>query len=73
MRVAVTGASGLIGSELVPQLRASGHEVIRLVRRVPISTDEVQWDLNTGFVGDLGEVDAVVHLAGAGVGGPSLE
>lgn len=68
MRIAVTGASGLIGSELVPQLRTSGHEVIRLVRRTTTSTDEVQWDPSTGFVGELGEVDAVVHLAGAGVG-----
>lgn len=68
MRIAVTGASGLIGSELVPQLRASGRDIIRLVRRAPASADEVQWDPNTGFVGDLGDVDAVIHLAGAGVG-----
>jgi len=68
MRIAVTGASGLIGSELVPQLRGSGHDIIRLVRRPTTSSDEVQWDPNAGFVGDLGDVDAVIHLAGAGVG-----
>ncbi|MDE1046670.1 MAG: TIGR01777 family oxidoreductase [Candidatus Nanopelagicales bacterium] len=68
MRIAITGASGLIGSELVPHLRASQHEVIRLVRRDPTAADEVRWGPDTGFVGDLGDIDAVVHLAGAGVG-----
>ena len=67
MRIAITGASGLIGSELVPHLRASQHEVIRLVRRDPTAADEVRWGPDTGFVGDLGDIDAVVQLAGAGV------
>ena len=70
MRVAVTGASGLIGSALVPHLRAEGHEVLRLVRGSTAARDEVRWDPATGFV-DLGALegtDAVVHLAGAGVG-----
>jgi uncharacterized protein (TIGR01777 family) len=70
MRVAVTGASGLIGSALVPHLRAEGHEVSRLVRGSTAARDEVRWDPATGFV-DLAALegtDAVVHLAGAGVG-----
>ncbi len=70
MRVAVTGASGLIGGALVPHLRAQGHEVLRLVRGAAGAADEVRWDPMTGYV-DLARlegVDAVVHLAGAGVG-----
>jgi uncharacterized protein (TIGR01777 family) len=69
-RIAVTGASGLIGSALVGHLKSEGHTVQRLVRRSPISSDEVQWDPQTGFVDlqPLNGVDAVIHLAGVGVG-----
>ncbi len=70
MRVAVTGASGLIGSALVPALRSQGHEVVRLVRRAPAAADEVRWDPASGEVdlAGLAGVDGIVHLAGAGVG-----
>ena len=70
MRVAVTGASGLIGSALVPALRARGDEVIRLVRRAPSAPDEVRWNPDTGEVdlAGLAGVEGIVHLAGAGVG-----
>ncbi len=70
MRVAVTGASGLIGTALVPHLRSVGHEVQRLVRRPAVAPDEVTWDPAAGTVdvAALEGVDAVVHLAGAGVG-----
>lgn len=70
MRVAVTGASGLIGTSLVPALAARGHEVIRLVRRTPSAADEVRWDPTRGEVdlAGLAGIDGVVHLAGAGVG-----
>jgi uncharacterized protein (TIGR01777 family) len=70
MRVAVTGASGLIGSALVPYLQSGGHEVLRMVRRPPTRPDEVQWDPESGFVDlkGLEAVDAVVHLAAAGAG-----
>lgn len=69
-RIAITGASGLIGSALVGHLKSEGHTVQRLVRRTPIAPDEVQWDPTTGFVDlePLRGVDAIIHLAGAGVG-----
>jgi hypothetical protein len=69
-RIAVTGASGLIGAALVRSLRADGHEVVRLVRRPARAGDEVEWDPGRGYVDVAGLVgcDAVVHLAGAGVG-----
>lgn len=70
MRIAVTGASGLIGSAVVPALRERGHEVIRLVRRTPSAPDEVRWDPEAGEVdlAGLNGIDGVIHLAGAGVG-----
>ncbi|GAA1587173.1 TIGR01777 family oxidoreductase [Actinomadura kijaniata] len=70
MRVTVTGSTGLIGTALVRSLRADGHEVVRLVRREPSGPDEARWDPAGGTV-DAAAVegsDAVVHLAGAGVG-----
>jgi uncharacterized protein (TIGR01777 family) len=69
-RIAVTGASGLIGSALVRSLTADGHEVVRLVRRGARGADEVCWDPEGQYVDAAGldGCDAVVNLAGAGVG-----
>ncbi|GGY39814.1 TIGR01777 family oxidoreductase [Streptomyces djakartensis] len=69
-RIAVTGASGLIGSALVRSLTADGHQVVRLVRHVPRAADEVRWDPEGGRVdaAGLAGCHAVVNLAGAGVG-----
>lgn len=70
MRIAVTGSSGLIGTALVPHLRAAGHEVQRVVRRASSAPDEITWDPTKGTIdlAALNGVDGVVHLAGAGVG-----
>ncbi|GAA1240346.1 TIGR01777 family oxidoreductase [Kitasatospora nipponensis] len=76
MRIAVTGSSGLIGSALVRSLLADGHQVVRLVRRRsalgPHSDGSVGvgWNPARGEIdrGALNALDAVVHLAGAGVG-----
>lgn len=71
MRIVVAGASGLIGSALVDELRTSGHEVLRLVRRAPSLPDERGWDPPAGRIDDdvLAGVDAVVNLCGAPVAG----
>lgn len=69
-RIAVAGASGLIGSALVRSLTADGHEVVCLVRRAPRGKDEVRWDPERQQVdaAGLAGCDAVVNLAGAGIG-----
>ena len=71
MKVAVTGASGLIGSALVAALREDGDQVVSLVRRSPAAPDEIAWDPRAergGVPPDaLAGTSAVVHLAGAGV------
>jgi hypothetical protein len=65
-KIAVTGASGLVGSALVPELRRKGIDVVRLVRRAPASEDEVRWDPGTGTIdgAGLGGVTGAIHLAG---------
>lgn len=70
MRVIISGASGLIGSALSRSLRTAGQDVVHLVRRTPRGSHEIEWHPEqerldaTALVG----ADAVVHLAGAGVG-----
>jgi len=70
MLVAVTGASGLIGTALVRRLEAEGHQVLRLTRSRPSRPGQVQWDPAAGRLDPdtLAKADAVVHLAGAGIG-----
>lgn len=69
-KIAVTGASGLIGSALCAQLKSDGHQVIKIVRRAARVSDEVSWNPLKGEIdlAGLEGADAVFHLAGAGVG-----
>jgi uncharacterized protein len=69
MKVAITGVSGLIGSALASALRRDGHGVVPLVRR-PARPGEVEWDPVRHRLDPaaLANADAVVHLAGAGIG-----
>lgn len=69
MKVAVTGSHGLIGRAVVRALAARGDEVVPLVRSEPRS-GEVVWDPQAGTIDAQGleGVDAVVHLAGEGIG-----
>ncbi len=71
MKVAITGSSGLIGTALKEFLRTSGHEVVQIVRDRTITDDNTHyWNPATGDIDDnaFDGVDAVVNLAGAGIG-----
>jgi hypothetical protein len=68
LHVAITGASGFIGSMLVPLLTTGGHRVTRLVRHSP-GEGEIQWDpAGRGLdPAALRGIDAVIHLAGENI------
>ena len=71
MDVAITGSTGLIGTALVARLERDGHRAIRVVRGgAPGARDIVRWDPAGGTIDAAGleGLDAVVHLAGAGIG-----
>jgi len=67
MEVLISGATGLIGSALFPELEAKGHTVRRLTRH-PRQEGDIRWDIDAGTVdGDLSGIDTVVHLAGESI------
>ena len=71
MRVVVTGSSGLIGRALCSSLSGKGHQVVRVLRQPIRPADpDLQWDPEAGTIDARGleGTDAVVHLAGAGIG-----
>ncbi|HEY5664931.1 MAG TPA: TIGR01777 family oxidoreductase [Ilumatobacter sp.] len=71
MRIGITGSSGLIGTALSQHLAAAGHTVAPIVRRAARpGTSEISWDPAAGSIdrAAVAELDAIVHLAGAGIG-----
>ena len=83
MDIAITGSSGLVGTALRERLVADGHRVLRVVRRGSSSSgsssggsssggssDAIEWDPDAGTIdrGGLEGLDAVIHLAGEGIG-----
>src|SRR5450759_1087848 len=64
--ILVSGASGLIGSALVPELERAGHRVLRLVRRDPHNANELRWNPSAHLFDErlLANVDVIVNLAG---------
>lgn len=70
MRVLISGASGLVGTEVARQLIEDGHEPLKLVRRAAKASDEVSWNPSRGEIDPeiMESVDAVVNLAGATTG-----
>ncbi len=69
MKIMVTGASGLVGTQLVSLLKQEGHEVITLTRRSPRNASERQWDFAGPLPsGTLDGIEAIIHLAGENIG-----
>ena len=68
LKVLVTGSSGLVGSALVSALRASGHDVKRLVRGTAAAPDQIPWNPTEPLAPQsVSGFDAVVHLAGESI------
>jgi NAD dependent epimerase/dehydratase family enzyme len=69
MKILIAGASGLVGSALVPALRGQGHEVVTLVRRPVRREDEIEWNPSAGKLEPavLATTDAVINLAGENI------
>jgi uncharacterized protein len=70
MRILLAGASGFLGTRLAERLRASGHDLTRLVRHPARAADEATWQPSAGQLDQtlVAGADAVINLAGAGVG-----
>lgn len=69
MKIAISGASGLVGSQLAPFLTTGGHHVLSISRSPGENT--IQWDIKNGEIDldALEGLDAVIHLAGESIVG----
>ena len=71
LNILISGASGLLGSTLIPFLKTGGHTVLQLVRRPPNKKiGEIRWDPANGTIDldDTETIDAVIHLSGENIG-----
>src|SRR5437764_12107650 len=70
MKIAIAGASGLVGSALIPILQSDGNQITRLVRSSP-KTDEIEWHPNQDEVSahSLEGFDVIINLAGENIAG----
>ncbi|MDM8540186.1 TIGR01777 family oxidoreductase [Desulfococcaceae bacterium HSG9] len=71
LHIVIAGASGLIGSALIPFLTTGGHQVTRLVRKTPLpGANEVFWDPLDGRLepSELKNPDVVINLCGEHIG-----
>jgi uncharacterized protein len=70
MKILLSGASGFLGSRLIPHLHAAGHETVQLVRREPADASQRRWNPAAGTIDQtaLDGVTAVINLTGANVG-----
>lgn len=69
MKVLFSGSHGLVGTALIKSLEVQGHEIFRLVRQLPHSESEIEWnpDRYSIAISRLEGFDAVVHLAGESI------
>src|SRR6185369_10956785 len=70
MKTAIAGASGLVGSALIPVLERDGHEITRLVRNAP-KAGEIEWHPNQDVLkaNDFEGFDVIINLAGENIAG----
>lgn len=70
MKIAIAGASGLVGKSLIPALEAEGHEITRLVRQIP-RAGEIEWHPNQDEVSaaSIEGFDIIINLAGENIAG----
>ena len=70
MNILVSGASGLVGTELIKKLQNNGHSVRKLVRNPKGNPDEYEWNLDQKYIDKnaFENLDSIIHLAGANIG-----